>query len=96
MQRNEAVIRASGREGSLVKKPFLRGCKQSREVVLQAGDDRESQIANIAQKGGAGEVPVGDHVAGKTAAPVAHGAAKEPPTGVIIAIPKAVRFNIQG
>ena len=48
------------------------------------------------REGGAGEVPVDDHIIGKTAAQVAGGTAEKSPTGTVLAIPRAVGFDIQG
>ena len=60
----------------LVAKALL-GCReQFREIVLQAGDDGESQVSRLVQEGGGGELPIGDHVVGKAAAGVSDGAAQ--------------------
>ena len=65
-------------------------------MFFKRATTRESQIPDVVQKGGGGEVPVGDHIVGKTAAQVADGTAEESPTGVVLAIPRAVGFDIQG
>src|ERR1700745_4120512 len=48
------------------------------------------------QEGSAREFPIGDYIVGEAATGVLDGAAQEPPSGVVLAIPGAVRFDIQG
>ena len=79
-----------------MEKPFLGGGEQFGEIVLQASDHAESQIAGVVQKGGGGKVPIGDHIIGKTWAQVADGTAEKSPTGIVLAVPRAVGFHIQG
>jgi hypothetical protein len=58
-------------------------------------DDGESQIARVVQEGSAGEFPIGHHIVGEVAAGVFNHAAQEPASGVVLAIPGAVGFDIQ-
>ncbi len=48
------------------------------------------------EEGSAGEFPIGDDIIGEAATGVPDGAAQEPAGGVVLAIPGAVRFDIQG
>jgi len=82
--------------GRLGEKPFLGGGEQFGEIVLEAGDDVESQIPHVVQKGGGGVVSVSDYVVGKPAAQVADGTAEEPATRAVLTVPRAVGFDIQG
>ena len=82
--------------GRLAEKPLLGGREQFGGIVFQTGDDEESQIADVVQEGGSGEFSIDDHVIGKTAASVADGAPEQSPTDAVLAIPRAVGFNIQG
>ena len=70
--------------------------QQFREIVFQPGNDGEAQVSRRVQEGGGGELTIDDHVVGKARAEVAEGAAQQSLTGVVLALPRAVRFHIQG
>ena len=79
-----------------MEKPFLGGGEQFGEIVFQPSDHAESQVADVVQKGGGGILPIGDDVIGKTWTQVSEGTAEKSPTGLILAIARAVGFDVQG
>jgi hypothetical protein len=79
----------------LVKKPFLGRREQFREIIPQANDDVESLIVGVVHEGSAGEFPIGDYVVDKAPAGVLDGATRELAGGTVLAIPRAVRLDIE-
>ena len=81
---------------TLMAKALL-GCRpQFREIVFQPGDDGEAQVSRLVQEGGGGEPTIDDHIVGKAWAEVPESTAQQSATGVVLALPRAVRFHIQG